>query len=83
MIESTGLFTKREDAQKHLDAGAQKVIISAPATDPDVTVALGVNFDDAYDPDAAPHHLQRVVHDQLPRAGREGAARDGRDRARA
>jgi glyceraldehyde 3-phosphate dehydrogenase len=55
VIESTGLFTKREDAQKHLDAGAQKVIISAPATDPDVTVALGVNFDDAYDPDQ--HHI--------------------------
>src|SRR3954463_5921064 len=54
VIESTGLFTKREDAQKHLDAGAQKVIISAPATDPDVTVALGVNFDDAYDADQ--HH---------------------------
>ena len=48
VIESTGLFTKREDAQKHLDAGAKKVIISAPATDPDITVALGVNFD-AYD----------------------------------
>ena len=55
VIESTGLFTKREDAQKHLDAGAQKVIISAPATDPDVTVALGVNFEDAYDADE--HHI--------------------------
>ena len=51
VIESTGLFTKRDDAAKHLEAGAKKVIISAPATDPDVTVALGVNFDDAYDPD--------------------------------
>jgi glyceraldehyde 3-phosphate dehydrogenase len=50
VIESTGLFTKRENAQKHLDAGAKKVIISAPATDPDITVALGVNFD-AYDPE--------------------------------
>jgi glyceraldehyde 3-phosphate dehydrogenase len=48
VIESTGLFTKRDDAQKHLDAGAEKVIISAPATDPDVTLVLGVN-DDAYD----------------------------------
>ncbi|MDP9294925.1 MAG: type I glyceraldehyde-3-phosphate dehydrogenase [Actinomycetota bacterium] len=55
VIESTGLFTKREDAAKHLEAGAQKVIISAPATDPDVTVALGVNFDDAYDADS--HHI--------------------------
>jgi glyceraldehyde 3-phosphate dehydrogenase len=45
VIESTGFFTKREDAQKHLDAGAKKVIITAPATDPDITVALGVNFD--------------------------------------
>ena len=49
VIESTGLFTNREAAGKHLEAGAKKVIISAPATDPDVTVALGVNFDDAYD----------------------------------
>jgi len=52
VIESTGLFTKRDDAQKHLDAGAKKLIISAPATDPDVTVALGVNFDSAYDAEA-------------------------------
>ena len=51
VIESTGLFTKRDDAAKHLEAGASKVIISAPATDPDVTVALGVNFDSAYDPE--------------------------------
>ncbi len=49
VLESTGFFTKRDDAAKHLAAGAKKVIISAPATDPDVTVALGVNFDD-YDP---------------------------------
>jgi glyceraldehyde 3-phosphate dehydrogenase len=47
-IESTGFFTKRADAQKHLDAGAKKVVISAPATDPDITIVLGVN-DDAYD----------------------------------
>jgi glyceraldehyde 3-phosphate dehydrogenase len=48
VLESTGLFTKRDEAQKHLDAGAEKVVISAPATDPDVTLVLGVN-DDAYD----------------------------------
>src|ERR687897_2206290 len=54
VIESTGLFTKREDAAKHLSAGAKKVIISAPATEPDVTLVLGVN-DDAYDP--ASHHV--------------------------
>jgi glyceraldehyde 3-phosphate dehydrogenase len=50
VIESTGLFTAREDAAKHLEAGAKKVIISAPAKEPDITVALGVNFD-AYDPE--------------------------------
>ena len=50
VIESTGLFADRENASMHLEAGAQKVVISAPATDPDVTVVLGVNFDDAYDP---------------------------------
>jgi glyceraldehyde 3-phosphate dehydrogenase len=55
VIESTGLFTDRENASKHLQAGAKKVVISAPATDPDVTVALGVNFDEAYDPSR--HHV--------------------------
>ena len=49
VIESTGRFTKRADAAKHLEAGAKKVIISAPATEPDATVALGVNFEDTYD----------------------------------
>jgi glyceraldehyde 3-phosphate dehydrogenase len=52
VIESTGLFTDRENAAKHLAGGAKKVVISAPATDPDVTVALGVNFDEVYDRDA-------------------------------
>jgi glyceraldehyde 3-phosphate dehydrogenase (phosphorylating) len=51
VIESTGFFTKRADAAKHLETGAKKVIISAPATEPDVTVALGVNFDSDYDPE--------------------------------
>jgi glyceraldehyde 3-phosphate dehydrogenase len=77
VIESTGFFTKRADAAKHLEAGAKKVIISAPATEPDVTVVLGVNFDDAYDPDnhdvisnascttncLAP--LAKVLHDEI------------------
>jgi glyceraldehyde 3-phosphate dehydrogenase len=54
VLESTGFFTDREGAQKHIDAGAKKVVISAPATDPDLTVVLGVN-DDLYDPDA--HHI--------------------------
>ena len=51
VLESTGFFTKRDGAQKHLDAGAKKVVISAPATDPDITIVLGVN-DDTYDGDA-------------------------------
>jgi glyceraldehyde 3-phosphate dehydrogenase len=54
VVESTGFFTKRADAAKHLDAGAKKVIISAPASDEDITVVLGVNFD-KYDKDA--HHV--------------------------
>jgi glyceraldehyde 3-phosphate dehydrogenase len=54
VLESTGIFTDREGAQKHLDAGAKKVVISAPATDPDVTIVLGVN-DDVYDADS--HHI--------------------------
>ena len=49
VVESTGLFTGREAAGKHLEAGAERVIISAPATDPDVTVVLGVNTEE-YDP---------------------------------
>jgi glyceraldehyde 3-phosphate dehydrogenase (phosphorylating) len=50
VVESTGLFTDREGASQHLTAGAKKVVISAPATDPDVTLVLGVN-DDMYDPE--------------------------------
>src|ERR1700683_1669886 len=49
VIESTGLFTDRASAAKHLAGGAKKVIISAPASDPDATAVLGVNFDAAYD----------------------------------
>ena len=76
VVESTGLFTDRESAGKHLQAGAKKVIISAPATEPDVTLVLGVN-DDAYDVDN--HHVvsnascttnclgpvARVLHDSV------------------
>ena len=54
VVESTGLFTKRDDAAKHLAAGARKVIITAPAKGPDLTVVLGVN-DERYDP--AAHHI--------------------------
>src|SRR5512136_2354948 len=53
-VESTGLFTNREGASKHLTAGAKKVLISAPATDPDFTMVLGVNSD-KYDPNK--HHI--------------------------
>jgi glyceraldehyde 3-phosphate dehydrogenase len=76
VLESTGLFTKREQAAAHLEAGAPKVVISAPATNPDVTIVLGVN-DEAYDKEAhriisnascttncvAP--LAKVLHDTL------------------
>ncbi|MET0938262.1 MAG: type I glyceraldehyde-3-phosphate dehydrogenase [Gaiellaceae bacterium] len=54
VIESTGLFTKREQAETHMTAGAKKVVISAPATDPDVTLVLGVNDDDY---DSVEHHI--------------------------
>jgi glyceraldehyde 3-phosphate dehydrogenase len=50
VLESTGFFTKRDDAAKHLEAGAKKVVISAPATEPDITLVLGVN-EDQYDKD--------------------------------
>jgi glyceraldehyde 3-phosphate dehydrogenase len=76
VIESTGFFADRDGAQKHIEAGAKKVVISAPATDPDITVVLGVN-DDAYDPER--HHivsnascttncvapLAKVLHDEF------------------
>ncbi|WP_461201636.1 type I glyceraldehyde-3-phosphate dehydrogenase [Anoxybacillus sp. TBDG-1] len=54
VVESTGRFTKREDAAKHLEAGAKKVIISAPATNEDITIVMGVN-QDKYDP--TNHHV--------------------------
>ncbi len=76
VFESTGIFTNREGASKHIEAGAKKVIITAPAKGPDVTVVLGVN-DDAYDP--AKHQiisnascttnclapLAKVIHEQF------------------
>jgi glyceraldehyde 3-phosphate dehydrogenase len=54
VVESTGRFTKAADAKKHMAAGAKKVIISAPATDEDITIVLGVN-ESSYDP--AKHHV--------------------------
>jgi glyceraldehyde 3-phosphate dehydrogenase len=58
VVESTGFFTKRQDAAKHLEAGAKKVVISAPATDEDITIVMGVN-NDKYDP---------AVHDVISNA---------------
>ena len=54
VVESTGIFTKAADAQKHINAGAKKVIISAPATDEDITIVMGVNHE-KYDP--AKHNI--------------------------
>ncbi len=53
-MECTGIFRDRQGASKHLDAGARKVIISAPATNPDITIVMGVNHD-MYDPSS--HHI--------------------------
>jgi glyceraldehyde 3-phosphate dehydrogenase len=54
VVESTGLFTARDGAEQHLRAGAKKVLVSAPATDPDITVVMGVN-DEQYDKEK--HHI--------------------------
>ena len=83
VFESTGKFTKRDDAAKHLAAGAKKVIITAPAKGPDVTLVMGVN-DGIYD--AAKHHIisnascttnclapvAKVLHEQLRHRARAG-----------
>ena len=82
VFESTGLFTDRDSAAKHLAAGAKKVIITAPAKKPDLTVVLGVN-EDKYDPKA--HHIisnaSCTTNCLAPR--RQGAARALRHHARA
>jgi hypothetical protein len=74
VIESTGLFTKASDAAKHKRGTVKKVIISAPATDEDITIVLGVN-DKAVRPRQASHHLQCFLHHQLPGSGRESNSR--------
>ena len=79
VIESTGLFTDREKANKHIEAGAEKVVISAPAKGEDLTVVLGVNDDDVR-PLAAQRDLERVLHHQLRRADGQGARRRVRPR---
>jgi glyceraldehyde 3-phosphate dehydrogenase len=61
VVESTGIFTKAADAQKHITAGAKKVIISAPATDEDITIVMGVNHQN-YDSSKAQHHFQCIMY---------------------
>ena len=80
VIESTGIFTDRDKAAAHLEAGAQKVIISAPAKNEDLTVVLGVNDDDVR-PGEPPRDLERLVHHELRRADGEGDRRRVRHRA--
>ena len=74
VIESTGFFTDRDDAAKHLEAGAKKVIISAPGHGAGRDRRARRQLRRRLRPDDAPHHLQRLLHDQLPGAGRQGAA---------
>ena len=74
VVESTGVFTDASKAKAHIDGGAKKVIISAPAKGEDITIVMGVN-DDKYDPAKHCHHLQRVLHHQLSGAGGQGGQR--------
>ena len=79
VIESTGIFTKKADAAKHLAGGAKKVLISAPATDEDITIVMGVN-ETKYDAAKPPRHLQRLLHHQL--CGADGQGHHGELRHR-
>ena len=79
VVESTGFFTDATKARAHVDGGAKKVIISAPATNEDITVVMGVNHE-RLRPGRAHGHLQRLVHDQLPGADGQGAQRRVRHR---
>ncbi len=74
VIESTGLFTDASKASAHLEAGAKKVIISAPAKGEDVTIVLGVN-ERTYDPDKHQIISNAQLHDELPGARRQGRPR--------
>ena len=77
-LECTGLFTSKDKASAHLKAGAKRVLISAPADGVDLTVVYGVNHDKL---EQVPHRgLQRLLHHQLPGAGRQGAQRRRRHR---
>ncbi len=81
VLESTGLFTDATKARAHLDAGARKVIISAPATNEDVTIVLGVN-QDRYDPASHDVISNAELHHELPGARGQGRPRQLDDRAR-
>ena len=68
VVESTGFFRARDQAAKHLDAGAKKVIISAPGKNEDITIVLGVNQDQVRSSGAS-RHFKRELHDELSGAG--------------
>ena len=81
VVEATGRFTARELAAGHLDAGAPRVVVSAPSSDADATIVIGVN-DDSFDPGAPRCGLQRVVYHQLPGPAGQGPRRRLRSRGR-
>ena len=81
VFESTGLFTDRDDAAKHLAAGAKKVIITAPAKSPDITRRPRRQRREVRSGEAS-DHLERVVHDQLPGAARQGHSPEVRHQER-
>ena len=70
VLESTGKFTDRAGAEKHLMAGARKVVISAPAKNPDVTVVFGIN-EEEYDQNKHQYHLHGFLYHQLPGPDRQ------------
>ena len=74
VVESTGIFTDATKAAAHRDAGAKKVIISAPAKNEDITLVLGVN-EDRYDSGAASHRQQRELHHERAGAAGQGHLR--------
>ena len=82
VLECTGLFTEREKAEGHLKAGAKKVLISRAGEGPGHHGRLRRSTTTSYDPAKHNDHLERVLHDELPRAGREGPARELRHQAR-
>ena len=82
VVESTGIFRDKATSSKHLQAGAKKVMITAPAKDPDITMVLGVN-EQTVRPRQARARVQRLLHDELPRHRGQGAPRRLRHQARA